>query len=400
MNVQESDAWKAAEWRYSAIHASLSMPFPGTRRRSPGEVIEELEDILKECPEFYPAALEIALLRLGAELADGSEAGLIGRGLRLMLEVGVPEHTEEESLNLHDNLEDLWRFDLCKLCLEILTDHFPEKAVYWDYLANANAQLGDVPAALRLSAKATEMEPRNGFFRANRGLFYLMAGDAEEAEVHLLEARRLDPENPGARGNLEVQRYLARHGGNFNDYLLRPVDREELDRLDDAGDLEGLDRLGAQYNSDRLQALGRKLASDDESCVQCAAIIRTLQTFFDFVDRVSNMAGRLNEDVGHVDRHFEPIMHKFVYNFGDVDRQMMKEVFESLLMFYGFLSGHKLIAAAQLKEFRSTVRRNRTPLIKKMERYNAIRHDDDMDEDRKEAIRTELFADDHCWPHL
>ncbi|MBI2481722.1 MAG: hypothetical protein HYV60_24675 [Planctomycetia bacterium] len=400
MNVKESDAWKAAAWRYSAIRASQQTPFPGTRPPAPGEVIEELEDVLKGCPEFYPAAIEIVLRRQGAELADGSEAELIGRGLRLMLEFGAPERPEEESLNLIDNLEGLWRFDLCKLCLEILTDRFPEKAIYWDYLANANAQLGDVPAALRLSAKATEMEPRNGFIRANRGLFYLMAGDAKEAEVHLLEARRVDPENPEARGNLEVQRYLARHGGNFDDYLLRPVDREQLDHLDADGDFEGLDRLCGQYNNDRLQALGRKLSSDDESRVQCGGLIRTLQMFFDFVDRVSNMAGRLDEDVSHVDRYFEPIMHKFIYKFGDVDRQLMKEVFESLLTFYGFLSDRKLIAAEQLKEFRSTVRRNRTPLIKKMERYNAIRHDGTMDEDRKEEIRRELFADDHCWPHL
>ncbi len=39
-------------------------------------------------------------------------------------------------------------------------------------------------------------------------------------------------------------------------------------------------------------------------------------------------------------------------------------------------------------------------LIHKMERYNAIRHDDAMDEDRKEAVREELFEGDHAWPHL
>ncbi len=46
------------------------------------------------------------------------------------------------------------------------------------------------------------------------------------------------------------------------------------------------------------------------------------------------------------------------------------------------------------------VRRNRKALIDKMERYNRIRHDDELDEAEKTAIREELFEDDHLWPHL
>jgi hypothetical protein len=35
-----------------------------------------------------------------------------------------------------------------------------------------------------------------------------------------------------------------------------------------------------------------------------------------------------------------------------------------------------------------------------MERYNAVRHDDEFDEEEKEAIREQLFESDHLWPHL
>jgi len=42
----------------------------------------------------------------------------------------------------------------------------------------------------------------------------------------------------------------------------------------------------------------------------------------------------------------------------------------------------------------------RDELIGKIERYNAIRHDDSMDEDQKEEIREELFDGDHAWPHF
>jgi len=37
-------------------------------------------------------------------------------------------------------------------------------------------------------------------------------------------------------------------------------------------------------------------------------------------------------------------------------------------------------------------------LIGKMQRYNAIRHNNDLDEEEKEAIRDELFDGDHAWP--
>ncbi len=88
MKIQDTDAWKAAEWRYSSIQAALMVPFPGLAR-SPSEIIEELEEIVHECLEFYPAVLELGLRRMAGGV-DGSEAEQIETGLRLMLDVGDP----------------------------------------------------------------------------------------------------------------------------------------------------------------------------------------------------------------------------------------------------------------------------------------------------------------------
>jgi tetratricopeptide (TPR) repeat protein len=257
-----------------------------------------------------------------------------------------------------------------------------------------------VETALRHSAKATALAPDNAHFRSNHGLFHLMAGNASEAEIHLSTALRLDPENKVTKGNVEVQKYLARHGGNFSDYLVRPVDREEIERLSDDDDLERLDQVCATYNFDRLQALGRNLAADEDRRRRCAEIIRTLENYFDFVDRVSNTAGLLYEDIGYVQRHFNAIMHKFIFKFADVDRTMIEDVCESLLEYYGFLAREELVAPGRFSRFRAMVRRNRKGLIDKMERYNGIRHDGGLDEEEKEAIREELFDGDHLWPHL
>jgi tetratricopeptide (TPR) repeat protein len=397
VNIQESAAWKAAKWRYASIQAAMMVPFGETA--SPGEIIEELDEIANECPEFYPAVLESALRRMALG-DDASAAEQIETGLRLMLDVGDPRHVEEEALNLHDNLENLWRFDLCQHCMEVLVQRFPEKALFRDYLANAAAQLGDVATALEHSAKAIAMEPENSHFRGNRGLHYLMAGNAKEAKLHLAAALRLDPENETHRSNLTIQEYLARHGGSFSDYLVRPLDKEEIERLSEDDDLEVLDRLCAEYNADRLQALGRQLAADPKSRGRCADMISTLRTFFDFVERVSAMAGLLYEDISHVHRNFQPIMHKFIFKFADVDQEMLDDVCDSLLEYYGFLARQQLVSSVEFERFQELVGQEREGLIAKIERYNAIRHDDEMDEEEKEAIREELFEGDHAWPHL
>jgi plasmid stability protein len=35
-----------------------------------------------------------------------------------------------------------------------------------------------------------------------------------------------------------------------------------------------------------------------------------------------------------------------------------------------------------------------------MERYNAIRHDNSVEEEQKEALREEIFEGNHAWPHI
>jgi len=58
------------------------------------------------------------------------------------------------------------------------------------------------------------------------------------------------------------------------------------------------------------------------------------------------------------------------------------------------------VSTEEFEQFQQLVRGRRPVLLEKMERYNEIRHDDDVDEDEKEAIREELFEGDHAWPHL
>lgn len=398
MKFKKSDAWEAAEYAYSELHARRMMPLPGMSLSS-AQVTARLASIVRACPSFYPAVLELSLRKLAAG-AKGAEDERILKGLQLLLDLADPKHRDEEIESLIDNLENLCRFDLAKLCLELLVERFPQQARFRDYLGHATAKLGDVQAALGHANQAVTMAPDNPFFRCNLGWLHLTAGNVDQARTHLTAAQRLDPDNEVTQGNLVILQYITKHGGSLSDFLLRPVDEKKIERLSKKDDTEQLDRLCGAYNRDRLAAFSQWLAIDADKRSQSAAMIDTLTNFFDFVDRVANMAGLLNERIAFVHQHFDAIMNKFIFKFRDVDRKMIADVCGSLLEYYGFLAQHGLVPAEELKPFQDLVRSRKKVLIEKTERYNEVRHDDDLDEDEKEAIREELFGDDHTWPHI
>jgi hypothetical protein len=129
-------------------------------------------------------------------------------------------------------------------------------------------------------------------------------------------------------------------------------------------------------------------------------LLASLDGFFRFVDGLSQDAYFLHEDVAFVGGHFKLIMHKLIVKFGDVDRGMIEGVCGSLLQFYRFLEQRELISPAALAPFVTDMAQLKPELIEKMERYNAVRHDDSLDEDEREEVRIELFDGDHVWPFV
>jgi hypothetical protein len=106
------------------------------------------------------------------------------------------------------------------------------------------------------------------------------------------------------------------------------------------------------------------------------------------------------EDIEFIKRYFKPIMHKFIYKFGDVDQEMMENLFESLQIYYGFLVIRRIVDEAEFANLQNTIMRLKDELLDKMERYNAVRHDSTVSEKKKEKLREKLFEGDHTWPHI
>ncbi len=126
----------------------------------------------------------------------------------------------------------------------------------------------------------------------------------------------------------------------------------------------------------------------------------TLHSFFDFVSRIDSDGMFLNEDVGYIKRYFKPIMHKFIYKFGDVDREMMDNLFESLQAYYGFLATRRIVDDLEFTDLQKTILKMKDELLDKMNQYNAVRHDSTVSEKKKEKLREKLFEGDHAWPHI
>ena len=396
MNVKKTKAWKAAEYEYSEMIAQSIVPFKDFQL-SPDEIIERFEGIVHDCPTFYPAHLESGLrqLALGRE---GAGKQKIDEGIRLMLELAEPQDIDEELDALFDNLEKLWRFDLSRHYLDILIEHYPNNSLLRDNLAHAAARMGDIDKALLAIGKALEIEPNNPHFMSNKGWIHLIAGNLQEAQAALAEAFRLAPDNEVVSGNLEIHQYLTDHGGNYLDYLLRPPDREEIDRLADEEEWEKVDQLCASYNGSRIEAMAQAILREEEcKRLRLPDLLSTLRQFFRFVDDVDSSGYFLYEDLPFIHENFKVIMHKFIFKFYDIDDHMIEEIYESLLEYYGFLSKHKLASVKNFRLFKKDILGIKQELIDKMERYNMIRYDDELDEDEKEAIREELFEGDHAW---
>ena len=93
-------------------------------------------------------------------------------------------------------------------------------------------------------------------------------------------------------------------------------------------------------------------------------------------------------------------MHKFIFKHGDVDQEIIESIYEYLYEFYEFLANHGLVEMDELKDFSKNTSAMKSELLDKMQRYNAIRHNDELSDEEKEDIREELFEGDHEMPFL
>lgn len=399
--VRES-AWRAAEYEYALLIAAGMVPLLGGRL-SRDEQIGELEAIVRSCPAFYPALFHLGVLRAAAGRSDPAR--------RLLLE-GADRMAERESSSPRDvdvtgaviePLEESLRYDLARDLLMRLTEHYPSEPSFYDELGGALVVLGEPDEAIRRFEKAVALDPDNARYVCNLGWGFLAAGRLDDAKAHLERSLEMDSEDGITRGNYEVLRFLQRPGGSFEDYLVRPLERKKLGRLqkraEDTGDYRELDGTVKAWNYDRLEAWKWELCRR-QAPPAYPEVYRSLRAFLGFVEQLSQDSYLLYEDLDLLAGRFKLVLHKFIFKMADADAEILEQIYAGLLAFYGFLCRRGLVGERAFAAFRSEALGVKPSLLEKAERYAAVRHDESIPEEEKERIREELFEGDHLWPWI
>ena len=394
--------WGAAEFRYAALFAEAMLPIPGARS-SREELFEGMEDILRTCPDFYPALFQLGVFRAAAGRTEEARRLLLEGAVRLAER--EPALTEEIDLigGVTDPLQEVVCHDLAREVLERLTEHYPSDASLHDDLGGVLVVLDELDEAVRRFETAVALEPEDARLLCNLGWGLLAAGRLDDAVAHLERSQKMSPDDSVTRGNLEVARFLKRKGGRFEDFYLRPIDPKRLARLEeraaDEGDYEELDRYVSQFNYDRLEGWKWRLCRRREP-PGYQELYKSLRAFFGFVETISQDSYTLYEDLSLLSGRFRNVMHKFIFKMADADAEILEEIYAALLSFYGYLAEGGLVDEDDLAEFRAEIFKAKPSLLEKAHRYAEVRHDPSVPEVEKDRFREELFEGDHVWPWL
>jgi len=351
------EEWRAVDFLYSRVLAATMVPLFG---ESPAreELIDEFESILRECPGFYPALFHLGVLHAGAgRWEDARRALLEGADRMAEREQRLPEEVDLAG-GVIDPLEEELAYGLAGELLRCLVEHYPSEAKLRDALGAVHVVLGEIDRAIESFRAALGLEPDNARFLCNLGWGYLAAGRLNEAREHLERSLRLNPDDPVARGNLEVVQTLEPEGGTYEDFLLRPLDREELARLEEEaedGAYAALDRFVREHNEERLEAWRLMLCRVHQppSAPEVYKSLRALFHFADQTDKLSAFSPALHEDLELMAARYPVLMDRLLVEMDDVDAQILDEIYAGLFSFYGFLAEKGLVEQRTLDAFRS-----------------------------------------------
>jgi len=391
--------WYGAENMYGELQAERMMPL-FEEPMSTENLMDRLAEICKECYFFYPALLELGLLMIGTG-DDLNGKKKMDKGLEYMLQYSDEEKIEDEGDIFLDNLIKFLRYDLAKEYAFQLIEKYPDVSIFYDTLSQCEAILGNEKEAIETIDKAIELKPESHHYHSNKGWYYLIFGNLDEAEKSLNQSLKLNKTNEITKGNIEVLNYLRKHGGNFVDFLLRPVDHELIRKYEEADENEGQDdyeddisklsRLYAQYNHDRMEALKLVLSSRETHVTpRLAYIIETLKLFLDFVDKQS-LDYFLFDDVNYIQEDFLDIMYMFIVKFKDVDADLINDIYDGLTIFYSFLREREIVTNEEYQALIDTMNNEKKGIISKMKHYNKARSNPDITEEDMSALREELF---------
>ncbi len=397
--VKESENWKEAEMIYSELHTELSLP-PMLRMGDPithSEINTMLNRMVETCNGFYPAYMERGIRNIFYDYKAAEKD--LDTGFEIFLQIADKASIKDEFDSLAESLEKKWRWDLVAKYGKEMINQDPDNALFYDITSHDLSMLGNESESLRLGEKAVELEPNNTYYTNNLGFNYMIFNHLDKAAKILKKSFNIDPEHKHAENNLEECKYLQKHNLTLKDYYLSPSDPEKIEELAD-DEWEEVDKYIAQFNFQK-KLMFQALTAPEHIYKDYphARLYSTLEPFFRFASSLQQ-SYLLNEDIDFFKDYFRAILHKFIFKHADVDDAILQEIFDGILLFYGFLSEHDTIDKNKFLDFKEKISGMKDEIFAKMRRYNEIRHDYSISDEEKENIRNELFEGDHLWPML
>ncbi|MGE5341806.1 MAG: tetratricopeptide repeat protein [Candidatus Omnitrophota bacterium] len=397
-DIRRTSEWRKAERVYNQLHASSVFSLMGEGpmlRPSLEEIDRELEELLEECPDYFPALFQRAefMLRIG-RTAEGEE--LFDKAFTAIADI-LEDETEFRVIFSQriENLEKLLRYDLAVTYLDKALKLFPETAAFYDYLAYYILQLPNAnkSKALELQQMALELEPDNDFFINNLGWIYLMMENFQEAEAYFRQAMDYNPENPCATDNLDTAQLMGQQGLTYFEYLIRPVDMKTLNHFFESGNAEDGAVLCRTYNTDRLNAF--KMHHLQQASMQPNEMLDVLHPFQIFMKAVEDIVGDelfLYENTDMLIKEGKEFFYQFIVRYDNIDDEFIEAVAHSFEVIYDFLRNMSLITNDQYNALLDGIHRLKSEFSQKIDEYYRVRYNVTLEEEEKERIIEELFG--------
>lgn len=392
MKKSNRQKWKNTESDYEMLKMDFMTPFFG--RPEPEDQIENLNKILLGCPDFFPAILDLGLKKIQMDLIEeGIED--ITSGVELLFKLGNKKEKEHYFESIRSVLMSLCYFDIHIKILEIAISDDPKNADLRDELAFISIKNGDFNSFKDNIEEALKLKPGDPSYINTFGLGLLMNGDLDEAAGYLERALCSSDSREAAKTNLETLKWMKKHKGkSYYDFFAQPIS-ETLINEDEEMDLDkDLQEEGHNAMHCVLADLGK-----GKKYRELRIIMESMDAFFGFCSKISSDFFCL-KNFDFFDDNIKAIMHKFIFKHGDVDENMIREIFTGLTAFYTSYAKYDTSIQKDVKKFNKRCAPLLEEMLIKAKKYNAVRHDHSIDPNDLEDIREELFEGDHDWMFL
>ena len=372
----------------------LSAPLVGQER------IDHLNKILKGCPEYYPALIELGC-RYIQEGMDKAGKVSIDKGLQSLKTHFSKKNVIDTYHSTCEFLEKCLRFEMAIEYYNQLMELERDKANVYDSISYCYSYLGDMEKAFETQRKALELCDSNPRFYCNMGWFEMVRGNLDVAKTMLEKSLELNQKDEITLNNYEACKLMfkSKRLKNWEAYLLRETDHEYLEELEDKDDIEEYEKQVRIYNRDKVEAFKFDLVRNpNHTPVERHDILFTLNYIFDLIWKSYDSEYFFYDDIVWVREYFKPIMHKVILKTGDIDDEIFNGVYTALLEFYKFLAKRKVVSG--YKSLENKMLKFKPELMEKMLQYTKIRHNDEYTAEEKDEIREELFEGDAFWPFL